>query len=58
MTYSLNEVHALVRLFLIHLNEVYTVKEMRAKLNAESVIFDLDEIHAEIEANDLANDLG
>jgi hypothetical protein len=59
MTYTLNELNALCRLFIFHLNEVYTVKEMRAKINAERVvIFDTDEIHAEIEANDLANDLG
>jgi|13_taG_2_1085334.scaffolds.fasta_scaffold00002_10 hypothetical protein len=59
MTHSLTELNALCRLFLFHLNEVYTVKEMRAKLKAERVvIFDLDEIDAEIEANDLANDLG
>lgn len=59
MTYSLNELNALCRLFIFHLNEVYTVKEMRAKINTERVvIFDTDEIHAEIEANDLANDLG
>ncbi len=59
MTYTLNELNALCRLFLMHLNEVYTVKEMRAKINAERVvIFDHEEIHAEIEANDLANDLG
>ncbi len=59
MTYSLNELNALCRLFIFHLNEVYTVKEMRAKIaNERVVIFDTDEIHAEIEANDLANDLG
>lgn len=59
MTYTMNEVHALCRLFIFHLNEVYTVKEMRAKIaNERVVIFDTDEIHAEIEANDLANDLG
>jgi hypothetical protein len=59
MTYTMNEVHALCRLFLFHLKEVYSVKEMRAKLNAERVvIFDHEEIHAEIEANDLAHELG
>lgn len=58
MTYTMNEINALCRLFHFHLNEVYTVKEMRAKLKAERVvIFDLSEIHDEIEANDLANDL-
>ena len=59
MTYTINEINALCRLFIIHLNEVYTVKEMRAKINADRVvIFDHEGIHAEIEANDLAHDLG
>ena len=59
MTYTMNEIHALCRLFIIHLKEVYTAKEMRAKIaNERVVIFDHEEIHAEIEANDLANDLG
>ena len=55
---TMNEINALCRLFLFHLNEVYSVKEMRAKLNADRVvIFDHEEIHAEIEAHDLANNL-
>ena len=59
MTYSLTELNALCRLHMFHLNEVYTVKEMRSKIASERVvIFDTDEIHAEVEANDLANDLG
>lgn len=58
MTYTMNEIHALCRLFLFHTRISYSVKEMRAKLNEERVvIFDHEEIHAEIEANDLANDL-
>jgi hypothetical protein len=57
MTYTLNELNALVRLFLFHLNEVYTLKEMRKIAQGRVVIFDLSEIHDEIEANDLANDL-
>ena len=58
MTYTMNEINALCRLFIIHLNEVYTVKEMRDMARNQIIGFTRCEIKAEIEANDLANDLG
>lgn len=57
MTYTLNEIHALCRLFLFHTRTVYSVKEMRDKARKEIIMFTKCEIKAEIEANDNANDL-
>lgn len=58
MTYTLNELNALVRLFLFHTREAFTVADMRQKADKEVIGFTRCEIHAEIEANDNANDLG
>ena len=56
MTYTLNEIKALCRLFLFHTRTSYSVKEMRAKVKSDLIGFTRCEIKAEIEAND--NDLG
>ena len=52
MTYTLNELNALVRLFLFHTSESFTIAEMREKARNEIIGFTKCEIHDEIEANE------
>ena len=58
MTYTITQINALCRLFILHTREAFTVAEMRQKASNEVIGFTRCEIQEEIEANDNANDLG
>ena len=52
MTYTLNELNALVRLFILHTREAFTVAEMREMARTSVIGFTRCEIQEEIEANE------
>ena len=58
MVYNHIQILALIRLFLFHTKTVYTVREMRDLVSKGNILFDTDEINAEISANDLAEIMG
>ena len=58
MVITNNQVQALIRLFLFHTKTSYSVKEIREMAEKNQVLFTSDEISDEIEANDLAENMG
>jgi hypothetical protein len=53
MTYTITQINALVRLFLFHTRESFTIAEMREKARNEIIGFTQCEIQHEIEENEL-----
>lgn len=53
MTYNIIELQALVRLFILHTREAFTISDMREKARNEVIGFTQCEIEREIEENDL-----
>jgi hypothetical protein len=51
MYYSINQINALIRLFLFNTRIAYSVKEMREKVKNETICFTLCEINDEVIAN-------
>lgn len=52
MTYTISELNALVRLYLFHTGQAFSIAQVRDMARNEIVGFTRCEIHAEIEANE------